>query len=89
MCIYTETGFEKFLLAGLQSSSIIAKVVSEWNRCEELMDFDKLELVANDLDIYYGTFTEDENAHFVIDLHGIKKYKVHGVTLGAKHSEML
>ena len=54
--------------------------MSDWDRCEELMDFDKLELVANYLDIYYGLLTGDKNAPFVADVHEIMKYKVQGLS---------
>ena len=49
-------------------------VVNEWNRCEDLWDFDKLELIANDIDMYYGRFTDD--APFVVDFLDIEKHQV-------------
>ena len=74
--IHRETGFEQFLVAGSWSSSIIAKVVSEWDRCEDLSDYNKLELIANDIDIYYGCFAHDEDVSFTVDMLGIKKHQV-------------
>ena len=48
--IHRQTGLEEFLIAGSWPSSIIAKVLSEWTHCEDLADFDKLELKVNDID---------------------------------------
>ena len=44
----------------------------------ELRDFDKLELTANDIDVYHGRIT-DENAPFVVDFLNIKKFEVDGL----------
>ena len=79
MSIHNETGLEQFLVAGSWSSSIIAKVVSDWDRCEELREFDNLELIANDIDVYHGPSNEDKNATFDVDVHEIMKCKVHGL----------
>ena len=64
--IHRQTGCKQFLIAGSWSSSIIATVFSEWDGCEDLRDFDKLELIANNIDMYYGRFTENNNAPFVV-----------------------
>ena len=58
---------------------MIAKVFKESDRCEELHDFDRLDLIANDMDVYHGPITNDEGALFVVDFHEIKKYKVDGL----------
>jgi hypothetical protein len=55
--IHKETGLEQFLVAGSWSSAMIAKVLSEWDHCNDLNEigFNPIDLVANDIDVYYGT----------------------------------
>ena len=77
--IHRETGLEEFLIAGSWPSSIIAKVLSEWTDCEDLADFDELELKANDIDVYHGRQSND--GKFVVDFSGIKKYPVSSLFL--------
>ena len=72
--IHRHAGREEFLIAGSWSSSTIAKVFNEWDGCEDLQDFDKLELVANDIDMYYGHFADNNNAPFVVDFLDIEKH---------------
>jgi hypothetical protein len=73
--IHRWTGLDHFLIGGLWSSAIIAKVVNEWDRCEDLRDYERLELIANDIDVYHGCFT-DEDAPFVVGFLDIHKYPV-------------
>eukprot|EP00956_Cyclotella_meneghiniana_P020813 scaffold37180_cov23-Cyclotella_meneghiniana.AAC.3 len=54
---------------------MIAKVVNEWTHCEDLADYERLELVANDIDVYHGRYT-DEGATFLVDFLDIQKYPV-------------
>lgn len=78
--IHNQTGFDHFLIGGSWSSSMIAKVVSEWDQCDDLRDFDSLELIANDVDVYYGSCTDDQ-APFVVDFLDITKYPVDNMFL--------
>ena len=41
LSICNKTRLEKFLVTGSWSSAMIAKVFNEWDRCEELHDFDR------------------------------------------------
>ena len=77
--ICNETGLEKFLVSGSWSSSMIAEVFNEWDRCVGSHDFDRLDLIANYINVYHGTITNDESAPFGVDFHVIKKYKVDGL----------
>ena len=74
--IHRNTGLEIFLIGGSCSSAIIAKVFNEWSHCEDLRDYDHLELTSNDIDVYHGSYKDDENAPFVVDFLDIKKYPV-------------
>lgn len=75
--IHRETGFERFLVAGSWSSFMISKVLTEWDRCIELneIEFKKFELVANDIDIYHGPYSDEIDLPLHVDLHAIKKIK--------------
>lgn len=77
--ICNETGFEKFLAVGSWSSSIIEKVVSDWDRCEELREYDNLKLITNYIDVNNGPSNDYKNATFNVDFHEIKKCKVDGL----------
>jgi hypothetical protein len=77
--IHKVTGLEQFVVGGSWASSIIAKVINEWDECSELDGIERLELAANDLDVYHGPFTANENAPMVVNLHEIKKYEVPGM----------
>eukprot|EP00956_Cyclotella_meneghiniana_P027530 scaffold61920_cov23-Cyclotella_meneghiniana.AAC.1 len=50
--IHQQMGLDHFLIGGSWASAIIAKVVSEWTHCEDLREFNKLELVANNIDLF-------------------------------------
>jgi predicted transcriptional regulator len=59
--IHKEIRLEQFLVAGSWSSAMIAKVLSEWDHCNYLKEigFNQFNLVANDIDVYYGPYSED------------------------------
>ena len=75
--IHVATGYDSFVIGGSWASSMIAKVLSEWTHCSDLVDFDKLDLVANDIDLYHGHWSTEEGNLMTVDFqNGIKKFPV-------------
>jgi len=75
--IHRETGLEKFIVGGSWASHMIVTVLNEWDRCDDLNEYDQLELVANDIDVFYGPFATATDS-MVVDFHDIKKHEVTG-----------
>lgn len=71
------TGFEHFLEGGSWSSPTLAKVLSECDHSDELKEFDKSELIANDIDDFYGKFGS-KDVPLVVDKKKIKKFEAAG-----------
>ena len=68
---------DKFIIGGSWSSAQIVKVLSAWDHSEDLRDFDRIELLANDIDVCYGVNDEegDGDAPLEVDLNGIDKFE--------------
>ena len=56
---------------------MIDEVFNEWDKCVGSHDFDRLDLIANYINVYHGngTITSDESAPFVVDFHEIRSIK--------------
>ena len=75
--IHVVTGYDNFIIGGSWASSMIAKVLNEWTHCSDLVNFDKLDLVANDIDVYHGHWSTEEGVLMTVDFqNGIKKFPI-------------
>eukprot|EP00986_Skeletonema_menzelii_P014343 scaffold9453_cov75-Skeletonema_menzelii.AAC.1 len=77
--IHEEKGHERFIIGGSWAAAIIAKSLDDI--CADDDNFDACSLTANDIDVYFGDFTEDFDSKLIVDLNCIRYTKVDSITL--------
>ena len=56
--IHKVTGLEQFVM--VVHGHFPSSPINEWDECSSLDGIERLELAANDLDVYHGPFTAEE-----------------------------
>ena len=78
--IHEETGHERFVVGGSWASEKICQVVSKV--CKNDASVDPLAMPANDLDLYWGGFTDDDTKTLFVDLTKVEYSTVEGLVIG-------
>ena len=78
--VHEETGYEKFIVGGSWVSEKICDAISVV--CKDDTNVDLLAMSANDLDLYWGTFTDDPEKKLSVDLTQVRYKTIAGLATG-------
>ena len=73
------TGLSRFIIGGSHASLLLSGACTDLEQIKADFAVEAAPLTSNDIDIFYGDFSNDESKHLYVDKRCIKKQNIEGI----------